>query len=108
MIYEYRRQSDKEEAKQIELERERRELRDHVNHITFTVEEQAAQIRELSRITIALRDDLEKATKKNSGFLGLGSKSSKGPEPEAVTHQCNETENRPISSAVLKMSLRAI
>ena len=106
MIYEYRRQSDKEEAKQIELERERRELRDHVNHITFTVEEQAAQIRELSRITIALRDDLEKATKKNSGFMGLGSKSK---EPEAVSHElCHDTEDRTISSAVLKMSLRAI
>ena len=105
MIYEYRRQSDKEEAKQIELERERRELRDHVNHITFTVEEQAAQIRELSRITIALRDDLEKATKKNSGFMGLG---SKGQEPEPVSHElCNDTD-RPISRAVLKMSLRAI
>ena len=109
MIWEYRRQSAKDEAKQIELEREKRELRDHVNHITFTVEEQAAQLRELSRITLALKDDLEKASQKNSGFFGLGK--SKDEKPEPVNYEANDEQNqvhRPISSAVLKMSLTSV
>ena len=109
LIWEYRRQSAKDEAKQIELEREKRELRDHVNHITFTVEEQAAQLRELSRITLALKDDLEKASQKNSGFFGLGK--SKDEKPEPVNYEANDEQNqvhRPISSAVLKMSLTSV
>ena len=113
LIWEYRRQSAKDEAKQIELEREKRELRDHVNHITFTVEEQAAQLRELSRITLALKDDLEKASQKNSGFFGLGkSKDEKATtKPEPVNYEANDEQNeihRPISSAVLKMSLTSV
>ena len=111
MIWEYRRQSAKDEAKQIELEREKRELRDHVNHITFTVEEQAAQLRELSRITLALKDDLEKASQKNSGFFGLGKSKDEKAKPEPVNYEANDEQNqvhRPISSAVLKMSLTSV
>ena len=111
LIWEYRRQSAKDEAKQIELEREKRELRDHVNHITFTVEEQAAQLRELSRITLALKDDLEKASQKNSGFFGLGKSKDEKTKPEPVNYEANDEQNevhRPISSAVLKMSLTSV
>ena len=109
MIWEYRRQSDKEEAKQIELEREKRELRDHVNHITFTVEEQAAQLRELSRITLALKEDLEKASKKNSGFFGLGKSKDEKADTKPVNYEANyDDDHRPISSAVLKMSLTSV
>ena len=109
LIWEYRRQSDKEEAKQIELEREKRELRDHVNHITFTVEEQAAQLRELSRITLALKEDLEKTSKKNSGFFGLGKSKDEKAETKPVNYEANDdNHHRPISSAVLKMSLTSV
>merc|ERR1712062_660101 len=109
LIWEYRRQSAKDEAKQIELEREKRELRDHVNHITFTVEEQAAQLRELSRITLALKDDLEKASQKNSGFFGLGKSKDEKAETKPVNYEANDdNHHRPISSAVLKMSLTSV
>ena len=96
----------------MEAEREKRELRDHVNHITFTVEEQAAQLRELSRITLALKEDLEKANSKNSGFFGLGSnKKEDKPKAEPVNYTHNDQDediHRPITSAVLKMSLPSV
>lgn len=105
LIYEYQRQSAKEEAKQAEIEREKRELREQVDNIAFTVEQQAAQMRELSRITIALRDDLEKANQKNSGFLGFGGAK---PTETAKEVSCQELHAKPISRAVFEMNLHSV
>ena len=63
---------------------------------------------------MALKDDLEKASQKNSGFFGLGkSKDEKATtKPEPVNYEANDEQNievhRPISSAVLKMSLTSV
>ena len=104
LIYEYTRQLTKEEAKQATIEREKQELKDQVDEITFVVQEQSAQIRELSRITFALRDDLERASKKNSGFLGLGSSKNKSTTTQEVEYD----NTKPITSAVIQMNLRSV
>jgi hypothetical protein len=108
-MYEYNRQSNKEEAKEEDAFREKKDLRDQVDSIAFTVEQQSAQIRELSRITIALTDDLHKATQKHKGFLGLGASTETKLEEEAkhVNFElCQERD--PIMSAVLQMNLHSV
>jgi len=110
IIFEYRRQSEKEEAKNAVIEKEKSDLREQVNNIAYAVEEQAAQIRELSRITMALRDDLERANRKNSGFLGLGSgsKGTQTPQEVAFNHSSIQHAQNPILSAVIQMSLHSV
>ena len=107
LVFEYRRQSEKEEKKQADVEQEKMELREQVNNIALTVEQQSAQIRELTRVTFALRDDLEKANKKNSGFLGFGGGTGSKGETKEVSF--DETiESRPIIRAVLHMNLHTL
>ena len=76
------------------------------------MEKQSAQLNEMSRITIGLRDDLEAATKKNSGFLGFGKSTSsegKTPEIKEVSNEYSEEcQLKPITSAVLKMNLHSV
>ena len=80
------------------------ELREQVDNIGLTVEQQSAQIRELTRVTFALRDDLEKANMKNSGLLGFG-----GGKGEAKEVGFDKTiESRPITRAVLHMNLHTV
>ena len=112
LLFEYRRQSEKEEVKQAEIEQEKRDLRDQVDRLAITMEKQSAQLNEMSKITIGLRNDLEAANKKNSGFLGFG----KGTTSEGETTEIKEVSNdyseecqlRPITSAVLKMNLHSV
>merc|ERR1712156_1043513 len=81
LIWEYTRQAAKEEVKKEAMEQEKQDLLNAVSNIEFTVAEQAAQIRELTRITYALRDDLVKANNKHSGpVLGFGKKDSNDQE----------------------------
>jgi hypothetical protein len=111
LLFEYRRQSEKEEVKQAEIEQEKRDLRDQVDRLAITMEKQSAQLNEMSRITIGLRDDLEAATKKNSGFLGFGKGTSEGKTPEikeVSNEYSEECHLKPITSAVLKMNLHSV
>ena len=111
LLFEYRRQSEKEEVKQAEIEQEKRDLRDQVDRLAITMDKQSAQLNEMSRITIGLRDDLEAATKKNSGFLGFGKGTSEGKTTEikeVSNEYSEECQLKPIMSAVLKMNLHSV
>jgi len=92
VIFEYRRQSEKEEVKTQVIEQEKAEARDQVTNLELTVARQSVQIKELTRLTIAIRDDLQKVAnatnavaaaaaasqndKKSGGFFGGGGKAS--------------------------------
>ena len=122
LIWEYTRQAAKEDVKKEALEQEKQDLLNTVSNIEFTVAEQAAQIRELTRITYALRDDLIKANNKHSGpVLGFGKKDSSNSQGENKTvlkdvvmsynddDDKENTKNRlPITQAIIKMNLHAI
>ena len=117
LVWEYTRQAAKEDVKKEALEQEKQDLLNTVSNIEFTVAEQAAQIRELTRITYALRDDLVKANNKHSGpVLGFGKKDSNDQEENKKVlkdvvndFDDEETANRlPITKAIIKMSLHAI
>ena len=58
VIWEYRRQSVKEEAKAEAVEKEKEEQRSQITDLEFTVARQSVQIKELTRLTIAIRDDI--------------------------------------------------
>ena len=107
LLFEYRRQSEKEEVKQAEIEQEKCDLRDTVDRLAITMDKQSAQLNEMSKITIGLRDDLEAANKKNSGFLGFGE--GKTTEIKEVSNEYSEEcQLKPITSAVLKMNLHSV
>jgi len=72
VIYEYNRSMQKEEKKQIEIEQEKSDLKDRVQDLEFAVEKQSTQLKELTRLAIAIRDDLQKSLlpkPTNSGFF---------------------------------------
>ena len=101
LIWEYNRSGKKEEAKNAAIEQEKQDLKDQVDNIAFTVAEQAAQIRELSRITIALRDDLEKASKKHSGWFSSS-------DNKSAVQEVDYDHKKPITNAVIQMSLHTV
>lgn len=105
LIFEYRRQGEKEEAKQREQEREKREFREKVDDISFVVEQQSAQIRELTRLTNALKEALENANKKNTSFFSFG---GSNPNENVIKEVNNNLEEKPITSAVLKLHLHSV
>ena len=107
LIWEYNRQVNKEEAKNAAIEQEKQDMKDQVDNIAFTVAEQAAQIRELSRLTIALRDDLEKASKKHSGGWVWNSSSSENKSTVPV-QEVDYDHKKPITKAVIQMKLHTV
>ena len=60
VIFEYNRSAQKEEDKQNQIELEKTELKDRVQDLEFAVERQSTQLKELTRLAIAIRDDLQK------------------------------------------------
>ena len=72
VIYEYNRSVQKDEEKQFQIEQEKKEIRERIQDLEFTVEKQSAQLKELTRLAIAIRDDLQKSLlpKPNKGFFG--------------------------------------
>ena len=72
VIYEYNRSSQKEEERQYQIELEKNEIRERIQDLEFTVEKQSTQLKELTRLAIAIRDDLQKSLlpKPSKGFLG--------------------------------------
>ena len=73
VIYEYNRSSQKDEEKQRQIEKEKREVKDRIEDLEFAVEKQSAQLKELTRLAISIRDDLEKSLlprSKKTGFFG--------------------------------------
>lgn len=96
VIFEYRRSALKDEAKAEALEKEKEDVRNQITNLEFTVERQSVQIKELTRLTIAIRDDIHKLNTqaKKGGWFG-GSKeadsSSTVPAiPEALQFDHNE------------------
>ena len=80
VIWEYRRQSVKEEAKAEAVEKEKEEQRSQITDLEFTVARQSVQIKELTRLTIAIRDDIHNLNRQVSaqaagkkGWFGGGS-----------------------------------
>ena len=110
LLFEVKRQGEKEEVKQAEIEQEKRELREQVDRLAVTLEKQSAQLNEMSKVTLGLRDDLEKANKKHSGLLGFGTSSDEKPvEVKEVSYTgIEEKQLRPITTAVLKMNLHSV
>ena len=124
VIFEYKRSSEKEEVRQLEIEREKMEMRGKITNLEFTVAKQTVQIKELTRLTIAIRDDLQKIasnSSKKSGFFGGGNKDQPGQSPslpaslqfdddEVDIKPKNVTfdhELGPISKAVFELNLYA-
>ena len=72
VIYEYNRSSQKEEERQYQIELEKNEIRERIQDLEFTVEKQSTQLKELTRLAIAIRDDLQKSLlpKPSKGFFG--------------------------------------
>ena len=66
------------------------------------MEQLSTQTRELSRVVVALSDDLEKANQKNSGFMGLGG--GNGTKSPSDLKEVN-FHNKPITRAVEKLNL---
>ena len=111
VIFEYQRSSKKGDIEQAEKDQEKCELKEKVDSLAIAMEKQSAQLQEMSRITIGLRDDLEKANKKNSGFLGFGSgNEEKPPEIKEVSNSVDTVDChfKPITKAVLKMNLHSV
>jgi len=95
VIWEYRRQSIKEEAKALAVEQEKEEVRSQITNLEFTVERQSVQIKELTRLTIAIRDDIHKLNSqaKKGGWFGgkdADAKSTVPAIPEALQFDHNE------------------
>ena len=72
VIYEYNRSSQKEEERQYQIELEKNEILERIQDLEFTVEKQSTQLKELTRLAIAIRDDLQKSLlpKPSKGFFG--------------------------------------
>ena len=65
LLFEYYRQSEKEEVKQAKIEVEKIELKKYIHSLELKSEEQFVQVLEMSRIITEFQEDLEKAKKKN-------------------------------------------
>ena len=66
VIYEYNKSSKKEEAKQAQIEEEKKQFKDRLGDLEFAVETQSVQLKELTRLGIAIRDDLQNSKSKNT------------------------------------------
>ena len=66
VIYEYNKSSKKEEAKQAQIEEEKKQFKDRLENLEFAVETQSVQLKELTRLGIAIRDDLQNSKSKNT------------------------------------------
>jgi len=87
VIWEYNRQSNKEEAKAEAVEKEKAEQKSQITDLEFTVARQSVQIKELTRLTIAIRDDIQKLNSQvttqseKKGWFGGGG----GESPPSAT-----------------------
>lgn len=81
VIYEYNRSTQKEEEKQKQIEQEKTELKDRVQDLEFAVEKQSTQLKELTRLAIAIRDDLQKSLLPKSSRGGFFSKNDEKQVP---------------------------
>jgi len=97
LIYEYRRSSEKEDAKQAELEREKELISDKVMALEMSVAEHRAQITELKRLAHSLIDDKEKGKWRKSAFFGGAEVKTKDVSDEQV--QRNLSTLRPSAAA---------
>lgn len=66
VIYEYNKSSKKEDAKQAQIEEEKKQINNRVKDLEFAVERQSVQLKELTRLGIAIRDDLQNSKSKNT------------------------------------------
>ena len=64
LLFEYYRQSAKEEVRQAKIEEEKLELKKCIHSLESKSEEQFVQVLEMSRIITELQEDIEKAKKK--------------------------------------------
>jgi len=74
VIWEYRRSSAKDEAKAEAAEREKEEVRGKITDLEFIVARQSVQIKELTRLTISIRDDIQKISDSQQRLMASGQK----------------------------------
>lgn len=84
LVYEYRRSSEKEEARQAEVEREKQEMANKVMCLELAVDKQSAQIRELTRLAHSV---LEKRQER----VAAAANESSNPQDAAFSN--GESEN---------------
>ena len=81
VIYEYNRSSKKEEEKERQIEQEKEDLNNRVQDLEFAVEKQSTQLKELTRLLITVRDDLQKSLLSKPSKSGFFSKTDNKEEP---------------------------
>ena len=130
VIYEYNRSSKKEEAKQAQIEQEKKELKERVKDLEFAIQTHTVQLKELTRLGIAIRDDLQNSKSQNTN-KGIFSKKAErevtnippiSPELMDVfdkdnlkrninntdSNESNDKINCPIHNAVEKVNYKQI
>ena len=60
LVLEFLRQSEKEEAKQEKIEKEKADLNERIGNLEFSLEQQRTELRELKRLSHAIEDKLSK------------------------------------------------
>jgi len=68
LIYEYNRQKEKEEAKEIKIKADREAIKDKIYNLEVKVEKQSVQIRNLAKTAIHLEEEIQKKSLK--GLIG--------------------------------------
>lgn len=84
LIFEYNRSSEKEEAKQEQIEREKAYLLDKVENLEFTLEKQTVEIKELRRLTHHLSDEIYKKSLRAKLGLTSAPESDSNPSPNST------------------------
>ncbi len=84
-----RRSSEKEDAKQLQLEQEKQMLNDKVTSLEFSLEQQATQLRELTRLAYSLDEKLQKRSILSLAKKTIGQEKS----PTNVDHEINSVES---------------
>jgi hypothetical protein len=111
LLFEYWRSSEKEEAKQEALERDKANLNDKVMNLELQMDTQNAQIRELTRLAHSLRDDVEKRKKKKENEAAAAAVpkdvSFSGVISFPLYQDCaDDCQTRPLTSVVELISKR--
>ena len=64
LIYEYNRQKEKEEAKEVKIKADREAIKDKIYNLELKVEKQSVQIRNLAKTAIHLEEEIQKKSLK--------------------------------------------
>merc|ERR1719422_1617621 len=98
LIYEYNRQKEKEEAKEIKIKADREAIKDKIYNLEVNVEKQSVQIRNLAKTAIHLEEEIQKKSLK--GLIGNQIEIPKEVKPlEWLVDKVEEIENKKAEEA---------